>query len=419
MKNRKINISITAFFLLVSIIINLSGCALPISAENLMDGVAARNVTPLDDLSSHNAAVTDFAVRLLGATEKSGKNTLISPVSVIAALAMTANGASGDTLSEMEQVFGTTSDELNLYLYTYLNSLSNGDKYKLSVANSIWFTDDDKLTVNKAFLQKNADYYGAEIYKTPFNNQTKRDINSWVKKETDGMIPKIIDSVPNDAIMYLINTLAFEAEWQSIYERYQVRDGIFTKEDGTEQNAEFMYGGEGSYLYDDMASGFIKYYNGRKYAFAALLPNEGVSVSEYISSLDGEKLHMMLTNPTYTTVNTAIPKFKTEYEVEMSEILSDMGMPLAFDVYSADFSNLGSYEENNIYIGRVLHKTYIEVAERGTKAGAVTVVEMKAGSAAPPDEPKEVYLDRPFVYMIIDCENKIPLFIGTMNDIQK
>lgn len=418
MKNRKPVLIFTAILLLATIIFNLGSCALPIAAENLMDGVKARSISPLDDLSRHNAAVTDFAVRLLNATDENGKNTFISPVSVIAALAMTANGANGDTLSEMERVLGMTSDELNLYLYTYLNSLPNGDKYKLLVANSIWFTDDDNLTVNKDFLQKNADYYGAEIYKTPFNNQTKRDINSWVYKNTDGMIPKILDQIPDAAIMYLINTLAFEAEWPEYYKKEQVHSGVFTKESGEEQDAKLMYSTEGTYLSDDNATGFIKYYSGRKYAFAALLPNEGIAVSDYIASLDGEKLSTMLANPTYTTVKTAIPKFKTEYEVEMSNILSNMGMPTAFNVTFADFSRLGSYDELNIYISRVLHKTYIEVAEKGTKAGAVTVVEMKAGSAAPSDEPKVVYLDRPFVYMIIDCENNIPLFIGTMMSLE-
>ncbi len=389
---------------------------MPIAAENLMDGVTANKVKTLDTLESQNEAVTDFALRLFSATEQSGENTLISPLSVIAALAMTANGASGTTLAEMEEVLGMTSDELNLYLYTYLNALPEGDKYKLRVANSIWFSDDEKLTVNNAFLQKNADYYGAEIYKTPFNDQTKRDINNWVRKGTDGMIPKILDSIPEDVIMYLINTLAFEAEWTEIYERDQVRDGVFTGEDGAEQNARFMYCDEYAYLEDDNATGFIKYYKGRKYAFAALLPNEGVTVTEYLNSLDGEKLNTMLSNPTSTTVKTAIPKFKTEYSVEMSKILSDMGMPTAFNVTFADFSALGSYEDENIFINKVLHKTYIEVAERGTKAGAVTVIEMAKGTAMP-DEPKRVYLDRPFVYMIIDCENNVPLFLGTLMDL--
>ncbi len=406
-----------ALLLLSSILFNLGGCAMPISAENLMKGVTPNQVTAAEDLDSYNAAVTDFAIRLLSATEQSGENTLISPISVIAALAMTANGASSSTLTEMESVLGLSRDELNLYLYTYLNSLPEGDKYKLSVANSIWFTDDDKFTVNDEFLQKNADYYGAEIYKTPFNDQTKRDINNWVKKETDGMIPKILDRVPDDAIMYLINALAFEAEWTSIYEHDQVRDGTFTKEDGTEQSAKLMYCDEYSYLEDENAQGFIKYYKGRKYAFAALLPNEGITVTEYLNTLNGEKLHTMLSNPTSTTVKTAIPKFKTEYSVELSEILSEMGMPTAFNVTFADFSDLGNYEDNNIYIGNVLHKTYIEVAERGTKAGAVTVIEMANGTTGEPSEPKRVYLDRPFVYMIIDCENNIPLFLGSMMDI--
>ena len=410
---------IISFILLLAVAINISACTLTISAENLMSGVNPESVKALDSLDEYNAAVSDFALRLLSATEKSGENTFISPISVLAALSMTANGAAGTTLEEMESVLGLTKDQLNLYMYTYLNSLPQGNKYKLSVANSIWFKDDPNLTVNHSFLQKNANYYGAEIYKAPFNDKTKRDINNWVKRETDGMISKVVDKIQSDAIMYLINTLAFEAEWQSIYENYQVRDGIFTTESGEKQNADFMYATEGSYIYDDNATGFIKYYKGAKYAFASLLPNEGITVTEYLSTLNGEELKSMLNTPTHTIVRTSIPKFKTEYEVEMSEILSDMGMPTAFDVFSADFSDIGSYKEQNIYIGSVLHKTYIEVAEKGTKAGAVTVVQMNGGSAEPPEEPKEVYLDRPFVYMIIDCENNIPLFIGTMNDIEK
>lgn len=406
-----------SLLLLCSILLNLTGCIISISAENLMDGITPNSVNALDSLYDQNVAVTDFALRLFRASEQSGENTLISPVSVIAALAMTANGAVGGTLTEMEEVLGMTSDELNLYLYTYLNSLPVGDKYKLSVANSIWFLDDNKLTVNNSFLQKNADYYGAEIYKTQFNDQTKRDINNWVKKETDGMIPKILDSIPEAVIMYIINTLAFEAEWTEIYERDQVRNRVFTSEDGTEQNAKLMYCDEYAYLEDDNAQGFIKYYKDRKYAFAALLPNEGVTVSEYLASLDGEKLHTMLSNPTNTIVKTAIPKFKTEYSTEMSEILSNMGMPTAFDVTFADFSALGRYEDENIFINKVLHKTYIEVAERGTKAGAVTVIEMAKGTAGYPGEIKYVYLDRPFVYMIIDCDNNVPLFLGTLMDL--
>lgn len=277
--------------------------------------------------------------------------------------------------------------------------------------------EDERFTVNQDFLQTNADYYGADIYKAAFDNQTCKDINNWVKEKTDEMIPEILDEIPVDAIMYLVNALAFEAEWSESYEKNQVRDGVFTKENDTKQNADFMYGTESAYLEDEKAAGFMKYYKGSKYAFVAMLPNEGVSVSEYIASLNSESVNALLTNPQHATVHTAIPKFETEYAVEMSEILKTMGMTKAFDSDNAEFGGLGTSTAGNIFINRVIHKTFISVGEKGTKAGAATVVEMTDGAVAEPREPKKIYLDRPFVYMLVDCENKIPFFIGTMMDI--
>ena len=417
MKTR-ISLVIISLLLVCAMAVNLTGCTMEVQAKDLMDGITPNQVNALDDLGSQNADVTDFAIRLFKASEESGKNTLISPLSVLCALAMTANGAEEETLAQMEEVLGMTTEELNLYLYSYMQNLPQGEKYKLSLANSIWFTEDERFTVNQDFLQTNANYYGADIYKAPFDKQTLKDINNWVKQNTDEMIPEILDQIPAEAIMYLVNALAFEAEWSEIYEKHQVKDGEFTKEDGTKQDVKFMYGSEGTYLEDEKATGFMKRYKGGKYAFVAMLPNEGVSVSEYIASLDGESLNALLANPQYATVHTSIPKFETEYKVEMSEILKSMGMTEAFDMYNADFEGLGTSTGGNIYISRVLHKTFISVGEKGTKAGAATVVEMKDGAAAEPQEPKEVYLDRPFVYMLVDCENNIPFFIGTMMDVE-
>lgn len=416
MKTR-ISLVIISLLLVCAMAVNLTGCTMEVQAKDLMDGIIPSQVNALDDLGSQNADVTEFAIRLFKASEESGKNTLISPLSVLCALAMTANGAEEETLAQMEEVLGMTTEELNLYLYSYMQNLPQGEKYKLSLANSIWFTENERFTVNQDFLQTNANYYGADIYKAPFDNQTLKDINNWVKQNTDEMIPEILDKIPDEAIMYLVNALAFEAEWMEIYEKQQVRDGKFTKEDGTKQDVKFMYGTEGTYLEDENAIGFKKYYKGGKYAFVAMLPNEGVSVSEYIASLNGESLNALLSNPQYGTVYTSIPKFETEYTVEMAEILKGMGMTEAFDMYNADFEGLGTSTAGNIYISRVLHKTFISVGEKGTKAGAATVVEMADGAAAEPQEPKEVYLDRPFVYMLIDCENNIPFFIGTMMDV--
>jgi len=416
-KKTRISLVIISLLLVCAMAVNLTGCTMKVQAKDLMEGITPNNVDALDDLSSQNADVTDFAIRLFKASNENGKNTLISPLSVLCALAMTANGAEEETLAQMEEVLGMTTDELNLYLYSYMKNLPQGDKYKLSLANSIWFTEDERFTVNQDFLQTNADYYGADIYKAPFDKQTLKDINNWVKQNTDEMIPEILDQIPSEAIMYLVNALAFEAEWSEIYEKHQVKDGEFTKEDGTKQDVKFMYGSEGTYFEDEKATGFMKRYVGGKYAFVALLPNEGVTVSEYIASLDGESLNALLANPQYATVHTSIPKFETEYKVEMSDILQSMGMTEAFDMYNADFEGLGTSTGGNIYISRVLHKTFISVGEKGTKAGAATIVEMKDGAAAEPTEPKEVYLDRPFVYMLVDCENNIPFFIGTMMDV--
>ena len=397
-----------------------TACDVP-QSDDLMDDIkpnpdVAKNIE-LVDVS--DAAVTDFGVRLFKESLADGENTLISPLSVLVALSMTANGADNETLTQMEAVLGMPIEQLNSWVKRYMSNLPEEEKYKLSLANSIWFKDTDTFTVNEDFLQTNADYYGAGIFKVPFDNSTLKEINEWVEDNTDGMIKDILDEIPPEAVMYLVNALAFDAEWQNIYKENQIRDGKFTTEDGEKCDVELMYSSEGMYLEDEKATGFIKYYKDRKYAFAALLPNEDVTVSEYIATLDGEHLNEMLTNAQQTRVSTAIPKFETEFKVEMSDILKKMGMPDAFDYTASDFSKIGESTEGNICISRVIHQTYINVDGKGTKAGAATVVEMKAESAMEPLEPpKEVYLERPFVYMLIDCETNLPFFIGTMMDVE-
>ena len=416
MKKQKFFLALWSVLLVCAMAVNLTGCTAQVQAKNLAKNITPKDVEPATDLGSQNGAVTDFALRLFQSTSNTAGNTSVSPLSVLCALSMTANGANAETLEEMEQVLGMTTEDLNQYLYTYVRNLPQGENYKLSLANSIWFTDDERFTVEEDFLQTLTDYYRADVYAAPFDNQTCKDINNWVEENTDGMIPEILDQIPPNAVMYLINALAFDARWSETYKKYQVREGDFTKEDGTIQKADFMYSTEHSYLEDDRATGFVKYYKGGKYAFVALLPKDGISLSDYIGSLTGESLHELLAEPADTTVYASIPKFTSEYSVEMSEILKAMGMTSAFDPATADFSGLGSSAAGNIYINRVLHKTYISVEEEGTKAAAVTAVEPGDGAAIEQDEPKEVHLDRPFVYMLIDCENSIPFFMGTMTD---
>lgn len=391
------------------------------NADDLTEGITSKEVALIKDLQEGNVAATDFGLRLFQTAMKEGENTLISPLSVFCALSMTANGAEGETLDQMEQVLGMPVEDLNAYLHTYMAQLPEGEKYYLRLANSIWFTDEATFQVEQDFLQTNADYYGAQIYQRTLDNSAADAINAWVKEKTEKMIPEIVDEIPKDAVMYLVNALAFEAEWSDIYEEGQVREGTFTTEDGTERQVEFMYSAEYAYLEDELATGFVKYYRDSKYAFVALLPDMDVSVTEYVSSLTGEHVQELLTNVENVTVAAAIPKFETEYDTELSGVLTEMGMPDAFNILTADFSKLGhtSKPGGNIFINRVLHKTFISVGEKGTKAGAATAVEMpdNAGSGYAMT-PKIVYLDRPFVYMLIDTENNVPFFIGTLTDVE-
>ena len=407
-----------AILLVFAMALGMTACS-QVSANDLMKDVPAKAVDVLPDMDAGAAAAADFGVRLFKTSIEEGANTLISPLSVLYALAMTANGADGETLAQMEQVLGMDVDNMNSYMLAYLDLLPETKDYKMSLANSIWFKDDPDFIVEQSFLQTNADYYGAGAYKAAFDEGTRNDINNWVKEHTDGMIPEIIDEIPDEAIMYLVNALAFDAKWADEYEEHQIREGSFTMEDGTRQDVDMMHSEEYTYLEDDLATGFIKYYKDRKYAFVAMLPNEGVSVSQYVDSLTGEHLRELLNNPQDVTVFASIPKFETEYDIEMSEVLQEMGMTDAFDWRVADFSRLGTYNVDgmNICINRVLHKTFISVTEQGTRAGAATAVEMVAEGAAEIIEYKEVVLDRPFVYMLIDCETNLPFFIGTMMNV--
>ena len=404
-----------AMLLAAAMVLALAGCG---SADrpgtDLMEGVRAHKVTVEPDMDQDSAAAADFGVRLLQSCAHQGENTLVSPLSVLSALAMTANGAEGETLAQMEAVLGLPAEELNCFFYRYRKLLEDKDYTIIRQANASWFNEDPSLTVEEAFLQTNGDCYGAELRRAPFDGSTLTDINAWVSKATRGMIPEVLDDIPPEAVMYLVNALSFDGDWENPYKAYQVHEGTFTTEDGREQQATLMFASESCYLEDELATGFLKYYAGREYAFAALLPKEGVTVEDYVNSLTGEHLYTLLLSPEETLVETVLPKFETTWALELSEPLKAMGMTDAFDAGAADFSRLGSSEKGNIFLSRVLHKTVISVTETGTRAGAVAVVEAEPGAAP---NPKIVRLDRPFVYLLIDCKTGIPLFIGTMMDL--
>ena len=400
--------------LLTALLMLPAACGGPSYQAEELRGDASAVSAPAEMDMNAAAGLSDFAVELLRQVDQV-ESTLLSPVSAAYALAMTANGAAGETLEQMESVLGAPLEALNPCLAAYAGSLADGKDSRCSLANSVWLRDDaDRLTVEQGFLDAAASYYDASVFKAPFDGSTLRDINAWVSDRTDGLIPSIVNEIPESAVVYLVNALAFEGEWEKIYREDQVHDGIFTTEDGWEQPAELMYSAESAYLEDDLAAGFVKYYKGRHYAFAALLPNEGVSLDAYLASLTGERLRDLLAHPQDTLVQTAIPKFTAETTAGLNEALAAMGMEDAFVPGLADFSAMGTSPDGPLYISRVLHKTHLTLDERGTRAGAATAVEMGAGSD---ERPLSVYLTRPFLYVLMDCEAGLPLFLGTMRDL--
>ena len=422
MKVKKIAAAFACTLALSYTLASLTACSNQVQAADLTEGIAPESVSGKDADESFAMSQLDFSLRLFRQTaQNSGyDNLLLSPLSVTLALSMTANGADGDTLAEMENVLGMSVQELNEYFVKYAGSLPSEKDCKLHVANSLWVKDG--FDVKQDFLQTNANYYDAGVYKSAFDQQTLNDINGWVKTNTDGMIEKILNEISDDAVMYIVNALAFDAKWSSVYEKDQVGDGVFTTSEGKEQTVEFLRDtSHYPYFEDGNAVGFMKSYKGGRYAFAAILPNEDITLEDYIGGLTADGLYNMISGAEHYKTVTALPKFKYDYDTELSTPLKQLGMTSAFSLGDADFSRMGTsaYPDGNINISRVLHKTFIAVDELGTKAGAATVVEMLDGADAGPveEEIKYVILDRPFLYMIIDRETNIPIFMGTVTSV--
>lgn len=352
------------------------------------------------------------------AKESDDENTLISPLSLQIALAMVANGADGDTKKEIEELIGsgTETERLNKFLKSYIDTLTADKNSPLEIANSIWARDDEDFSVNKDFIKVNGESFGADFGLSPFDNTTVDEINKWVEKNTHGMIDGIIDNISANDVMILINALAFEAEWATEFSEREMKKSFFVGADGEKRIVDMMTSSEKRYVEIKGAEGFIKDYAGGKYSFVALLPGEEVGLNGLVESLDAKNLLAAIKNSAETEVMITIPKFTAEYELEFSSILEDMGMKSAFDSNTADFSKLGAHKNGNLYISSVKHKTFMSLDRKGTEVGAASSVTVTYKSSISPTA-RELRFDRPFLYMIIDNETSLPVFIGTMNNI--
>ncbi len=400
--------------------VTLSGCTVSIKAEEL-SATYVRTATEEGKVTdAFVAAMADFSMTLTNTTismDKENKaNHLVSPLSAMICLSMIANGAKGETLAQMEAVLGMPIADLNKTLYAYTSGLYVGKDCKVSIADSIWYREGDGFAVREEFLQTCADWYAAQQYAAPFDEQTRKDINNWVEKYTDGMIDSILDEpIPADTVMYLINALVFDAKWEEEYEREDVRSGEFTTLKGETVSVEMMHSVENRYLTVEGGYGVVRPYKGGAYAFVGLLPEEGVNIYDFAATLTGEAWVAMWGARTYETVHTRIPEFTYDSDMKLTAVLQEMGMTDLFDSSEADLSGI-SGAPGDIYCDGVYQKTFIEVNRHGTKAAAVTWGEVKCESAEPM-EPKYVYLARPFAYAIVDNATGLPLFVGVVTDL--
>ena len=364
---------------------------------------------------------TSFSLNAFRETVKdSTGNKLLSPLSAALCLALVNNGANGETRAQLEGLLGMETDELNRAMYAYTSTLYSAEDCKLNLANSIWMKE-NALQVNPEFLQTNADWFDAQAYAAPFDSTTVQDINNWCHNQTSGKISKILNDIPSDAVMYLINAVDFDAKWQDKYERKDISNGVFHNYNGEDSDVTMLYSQEGRYFLDENSVGFTKNYMGGKYSFMALLPDEGVDIYEYIASLNDEKWAGLWESADtsredyeYREVYARIPEFSYEVELSLNETLQALGVTDMFDPMKADFSRIDSTQP--LWCDTVKQKAMIELDRNGTKAAAVTWAGMKAMSAAPA-EPLYITLDRPFVYAIIDNAHKLPIFIGTVTNL--
>ena len=382
-------------------------------AENLWE----RPVPETDFSDTLNGFSFDlFRACLEAGGNEVGKNQLISPLSAALCLTLVENGAAGKTLSEMETMFGMPLEKWRAALAEYADLLpSRHEEGKVQTANSIWVRKDFAPLVKPAFLQSNADYFGAQVYAAPFDLSLPKDINKWAFDRTDGLIKNLMDETQKpdeNALMYLLNALLFDMPWEKAVEDGSVREERFTNADGTDVNVDMMHFTEGCYLKNDTAVGFTKNYADSRYQFVALLPAGKNTVDDVIAALNGESWRKLLDSARAAEVRCVMPEFTYDGKYDLKEPLNALGMVSAFG--GADFSGIS---DESLSVSKVFQQTRIELTRNETRAAAVTVVEMSKNAISIGEEKVTVRLDRPFVYLIVNRTTGTPLFIGTVNEL--
>lgn len=388
--------------------------------QDPMEGRARPTEAQMEASPKVAGSVNQFGFNLLGLLAKSkkeGENMLVSPASISFNLQTVLVGTTGATqasLIEALALTGQTPQAIQQGAYGLVYEMLKGEDNALSIANSVWTVGGAKLTPD--YLKTIRDAYAAEGRSLPDNSQKSVDeVNDWVKANTRDRIPSILDDIDPMARVILVNAIAFDGKWASPFDAKMTKEDDFTRGDGSKVKAPFMQKG-GEFRYASTPAGDIvqlDYREGR-FSMMLMLPVEGKSVNEFAASLAGGGWEALTAAMPSRDGTVRLPKWTFRDKYVLNDPLKTLGAGPAFTP-SRDWLTMSPDLVPEAFIGRVIHKTYVEVDEEGTKAAAATGTEIRA-TAAPADQPFKFEANRPFAYAIRHNASGTILFIGICGD---
>ncbi len=370
----------------------------------------------IEMVKSDQSFAFNFFANVYAEESEDGDNSfMVSPLSLSMALAMTMNGAEGDTKSVIKESLKQnefSEDDINSYYKKMREALLSTDpSTKLSIANSIW--TNKVVAIKNDFISRNREYFNSSVEAVDFGDvKTKDKINNWASVNTNGLIENVIESTNIDDLMYLLNAIYFKGIWISEFSKNKTEKKMFTHEDGSTVNVDMMnQTSKFKYKNDDLLQIVELPYGNGAFSMMVLLPQEDKKIGDVIDALNSSDYWVELESGLRVNeVELSLPKFKTEYSKKLNEVLKKMGMGLAF-TDDADFSGMSDISAK---LSFVKQDTYIAVDEVGTEAAAVTTVGVVMTSM--PIEPQKVIFNanHPFVYLIKENSTGSILFIGTV-----
>lgn len=378
----------------------------------------------LAELASGNAA---FALDLHNSlTAQQGGNLFVSPYSISVALAMTYAGAKGETETQMRETLRYTLGEDVHPAFADLSAALDSrtttedplsgedvDAFQLAVANALWGREG--VPFLEDYLDLVEQYYGAGLRRADFVGDPdgeRERINDWVADQTEDRIDELLpaNSISAQTVLVLTNAIYFMASWHFEFDPADTEDETFTALDGTESTVPMMHQNiRTDYAELPNAQAVELPYVGEEVSMVVILPDDG-EFESFERDLDAEALFGIFDELGDAAGDLALPKFEYETDVQLSEALEALGMPVAFGG-GADFS--GMVENGGLWIDEVYHDSFVSVDEEGTEAAAATAVVMT--ESAPPQW-GELRFDRPFLFCIRDKPTDAVLFLGRVVD---